>query len=487
MPVVKLSPISPTKLMVESGVSVMKASVIGSFNQININDQWNKEMTAYLTTFISPGYVSMTFEMTELRKREPLDLLSLMFAKLLFFHSTSDRRFSNITARSVELIDELLVNMLCDLEVLESKDGSNSPKRFRDCLPSASLAKGGKLKNYLYLDTDGTGKGWTNGTDNSFCTDDPGSFMYPNCPLRQRFVTKIDNKRDKSSRSFSSNYKDWKTYNAIFEIAKVLESKPSYRGVSAIIQCCGRRLFDFFILMNIYLKERWYCGFRATDSCFTDTSEESEDQKVCPISGRCILFLAKSMCEDSGISSNSEYDVQYKAECGVAHQAAKFGAVYSMLSKQILDLKLTAVEFKRSELIDMALPESGALRLHFDYLKEISLISSLEDSFFTWTFRTGVGKLFERVSNNVLKNDSTYNLAPSFLRFPQIIPVTIDELRKHALDDTPYLNGTPEGMPVPIELDLRTMCTLVAKHEFRTFVHEKSMSPIRFTLPTKII
>jgi hypothetical protein len=87
----------------------------------------------------------------------------------------------------------------------------------------------------------------------------------------------------------------------------------------------------------------------------------------------------------------------------------------------------------------------------------------------------------------VLKNDSTYNLAPSFLRFPQIIPVTIDELRKHALDDTPYLNGTPEGMPAPIELDLRNMCTLIAKHEFRTYVHEKSMFPIRFALPTKII
>jgi hypothetical protein len=137
------------------------------------------------------------------------------------------------------------------------------------------------------------------------------------------------------------------------------------------------------------------------------------------------------MCDDSGISSNFEYDVQHKAECGVAHQVTKFGAVYTMISKQILDLKLTPVEFKRSELIDMALPSSGALRLHFDYPKEISLISSLEDSFFSWTLRTGIGKLFARVSNNVLKNDSTFNLAPSFLRFPQIIPVTIDELRNH--------------------------------------------------------
>jgi hypothetical protein len=74
------------------------------------------------------------------------------------------------------------------------------------------------------------------------------------------------------------------------------------------------------------------------------------------------------MCEESGISSNFEYDVQYKTECGMAHQVTKFGAIYTMISRQILDLELTSVEFKRFELIEMALPSGGALPLHFNYL-----------------------------------------------------------------------------------------------------------------------
>jgi hypothetical protein len=105
------------------------------------------------------------------RKREPLGLLALIFCKILFHDSDLVRRFSNITAL-VSLLLSMSENYLCDLHILAPAPRYHSPKRFRDCIPGIAASK---PRLYLNLDSDGTGKGWLNGTDNVYCTDDPGS------------------------------------------------------------------------------------------------------------------------------------------------------------------------------------------------------------------------------------------------------------------------------------------------------------------------
>jgi hypothetical protein len=86
---------APNKFTSEAGVSMMRTTVLGSFN---LDAQWDKEMRAFISTFIFPGFLSMSLDMGGFRKREPLGFHSHSSSVKSSFTTLiwTGGRFSNI-------------------------------------------------------------------------------------------------------------------------------------------------------------------------------------------------------------------------------------------------------------------------------------------------------------------------------------------------------------------------------------------------------
>ncbi|CAB3241763.1 unnamed protein product [Arctia plantaginis] len=117
--------------------------------------------------------------------------------------------------------------------------------------------------------------------------------------------------------------------------------------------------------MNEYNAMHWYSSLRLSEESMNNLyNDTSEEPTIVPISGKTILYLAKSFCRDTKLVRKIPYLAQVKAECGIARDVAE-SAIKSHIFTEINRVHdIPRNSYTSRERIAFISPADGPLQEH---------------------------------------------------------------------------------------------------------------------------
>jgi hypothetical protein len=96
-PSVTLTPALPTEISSHGAGTTNSVNVIGALNNVGLVSTWDSVMSAYLSWFVAPGFVSFHIDLSQYTSL-PIDLVALLLCKMMFAVGPG-RRYTNIECK----------------------------------------------------------------------------------------------------------------------------------------------------------------------------------------------------------------------------------------------------------------------------------------------------------------------------------------------------------------------------------------------------
>lgn len=437
-PDVLLGPIDISTLQKAASISVTRATPVTAMFSIDYTPDMSDAIGAFLMTCIVPGLIQLDLHLDDISPSDyPMRALCACFCKVMFACSDS-HRWNNVTLRSARIVEQAIVEAGVNAHILEVAPAAGGlPLGRVNAIPQANI------NDFNGMVTTGNGGGWREGNNRRYAPIDP-AVPYAGCCARQRFVHDIEDPSDLDHPDRIMHFNAWRVAATCASFLSSAnrhgEDRSSYAGIPQIFRLLSSRIFDFFAVVNHYNAMNWHSSFRLSDASmdalYTDASEEPT---VVPMSGKTILYLAKSLCASTRLERRIPYLAQAKAECALARDCAE-SAVRAHIFDEISRIHdIPANSFRTSERMNFIAPKEGPLAEHLSLLSRVGLASSV-GPYYSNLRHTPLVELSLHLSNIVIGNPIDCGLLPSIELGTQIADRTIPTLEQHSRNNLPYTN-----------------------------------------------